>query len=209
MAKRAHRKRKKQAGKARRREVSLPPPTFLEIHGRTLAFMAAMLVIVAIGAYAVTQIDTDDNGDNGNGNNPPPVSAAPPFNLIDIDNRPLILDEQRGKVVVLDLFATWCGPCEAQMGELNKLRSRYSEDEVVIMSIDVDPDETTQMVRDFKNDFNADWYFARDTDAVGTKYEAETIPTLAIIDRDGNLVWRHSGVTSFGELQQRIEPLLD
>jgi thiol-disulfide isomerase/thioredoxin len=211
MAKRAYRKRKKEAGKARRQQVALPPPTFLEVHWKTLALMATMLVIVVVGAYAVTQIETDDGDGNGdeNGDDPPPVSTAPGFLIHDIDGLPLSLDDNRGRVVVLDLFATWCGPCETQMSELNQLRAHFPEEEVVIMSIDVDSEETTEQVREFKLKYNANWAFARDTDGVGTKYDARSIPTLAIIDRDGNLSWKDSGVTTFAELRQRIEPLLD
>jgi thiol-disulfide isomerase/thioredoxin len=181
-------------------------------HWRSLVLVLALVCIVAVTAYAVSTQDPDDgddDDDDGNGgNNPLPVEKAPTFTLDEVDGDTFSLQQFQGRVVVLDLFATWCGPCETQMGELNKLRAAYSASEVVIISIDVDQRETTQDVREFRDKFHADWTFARDTDGVGGKYNAKNIPTLALIDKDGNLVWRHAGVTGFEELSARIDPLL-
>jgi thiol-disulfide isomerase/thioredoxin len=174
------------------------------MHGRTVMFAVVMLVLVAAGAYAVSQIQ---NGPN-DVDEVPKVSLAPQFKIADIDGRSLDLAEYPGRVVVLDLFATWCGPCRTQMGELNRLRAHYTESEVIIISIDIDPKETTKQVRDFKNEFNADWFFARDTDGVGQKYDARNIPTMAIIGPDGELSWKHAGVTTFDDMVSRIDPLL-
>jgi thiol-disulfide isomerase/thioredoxin len=194
-----------------RRSPPPPPPSFLEHHGRTVLYSLVLVAIVAIGAYAVLGGETgnaDDNGDDGPRNDPPKTSTAPKFDVMDIEGRPLSLEQQTGKVVVLDLFATWCGPCRTQMGELNKLRAYYTEEQVLIASIDVDTRETIQQIRDFRDEFNADWYFAPDTDGVGQKYSATNIPTMVIIDKDGNMVWTHAGVTEFSEMVARIDPLL-
>jgi thiol-disulfide isomerase/thioredoxin len=183
-----------------------PPPRSGGSGLGMVMFVLAAVAIVALTAYVLYA--TSGGGDGGN---PPPVgddSPAPQFALTDIDGNPVSTQSLRGKVVVLDLFATWCGPCKSQMAELRDVRSHYSSTDVVILSIDVDPSETTAQVREFKSDYGATWAFARDTNSVGTKYGADAIPTLAIIDRDGNLTYRNQGLEDAGSLIARIDPLL-
>ena len=95
------------------------------------------------------------------------------------------------------------------MEELRNLRLHYPEFVVVIISVDVDPAEDTQMVRTFRDEYSARWPFARDTDDLATKYDASSIPTMVIIDKDGNIAWRHQGLTSFEDLRLLIDPLVE
>jgi thiol-disulfide isomerase/thioredoxin len=209
-------KRVRKGGSFARERSRAPPPklSFWDLHGRVVVYAFAIFVVIALVAYAVGSTGPDDgNGDggggDGNGDNPPTfTSAAPTFNLVTVEGEPIALDQYRGRVVVLDLFATWCGPCRTQMVELNKLRASYSEAEVVILSVDVDTSETEQQVKDFRDEYNAAWAFALDTDDLGGKYEVSSIPTLAIVTKDGKLAWRHAGATSVSELRERIDPLL-
>ena len=169
------------------------------------------MALVGVVAYAVlsdrapdtSPIDsTPDGGNNGT------AQAAPPFSLVDIDGSPVSLQSLRGRVVVLDLFATWCGPCRTQMGELQQVYAHYNASEVVILSIDVDESETQSQVREFRSDYGAQWTFCTDTDSVGARYDAQYIPTLAIIDTAGNLSHLGSGVERANDLIAMIDPLL-
>ncbi len=197
------RSRNKKNGSGRRRRSSrAPPPSFWAANQRTVIGVAFIVVIMIAVAYVVANQNGDDPPETGN------KEPAPDFSISSIDGEPVELEAYRGRVVVLDLFATWCGPCRTQMGELNQLRAYYAGSEVVILSVDVDPKETTQQIRDFRNEFNADWTFSSDTDGLGKKYDASSIPTMVVIDQDGNMVFRHAGVTTFSELQTIIEPLL-
>ena len=164
--------------------------------------MAFIIVIMIAVAYVVANQSGDDTPETGN------KEPAPDFSISSIDGAPVRLDAYRGRVVVLDLFATWCGPCRTQMGELNQLRAYYARSEVEILSVDVDPKETNQQIRNFRDEFNADWTFSSDTDDLSQKYDASSIPTMVVIDQDGNMVFRHAGVTTFSELQDIIDPLL-
>ena len=172
-----------------------------------MAIVIVVFMVVVVSAYAVNTVSPDD-GTNGNGNGPPTVEKAPVFDLTTIDGEAIALNQFRGQVVVLDLMATWCGPCVTQMEYLNQVRAAYTESEVVLLSIGVDTKETGQQLRTFRDENHANWRFARDTDGVGQKYGATNIPTLVIVDKDGMMVWKDAGVTSFEDLQKRIDPLL-
>jgi peroxiredoxin len=180
----------------------VPPPSFWAANQRTIIGVVFIIALMLAVAYVVTNQSVDDVPETGN------KDPAPDFSISSIDGAPVELDAYRGKVVVLDLFATWCGPCRTQMGELNKLRAYYPKSEVVILSVDVDPKETTQQIRDFRDEYNADWTFSTDTDGLGQKYDASSIPTMAVIDQDGNMVFRHAGVTTLSQLQEIIDPLV-
>ena len=175
--------------------------------------LLAVIVVALVGVVAYAALSNrapggaprdggTDGGTNGTG------QPAPLFSLTDIDGNPVSLQSLRGKVVVLDLFATWCGPCRTQMGELKEVYGHYNASEVVILSIDVDRSETQSQVRTFRSDYGAQWAFCTDTDSVGAKYGAQYIPTLAIIDPAGNLSHLGSGVEQASDLIARIDPLL-
>jgi peroxiredoxin len=172
-----------------------------------------VIVIALIGVVAYAVISNrapggapGDGGTDGGGTQT--GQPAPLFSLTDIDGNAVSLQSLRGKVVVLDLFATWCGPCRTQMGELKQVYARYNASDVVILSIDVDNSETQSQVRAFRSDYGAPWTFCTDTDSVGAKYGAQYIPTLAIIDRAGDLSHLGSGVEQSEDLIARIDPLL-
>ncbi len=197
MAKRA---RKKEAARRARRRPPPPPPKFYGL-GNKAFYIIVIVVIVAIGAIAAHSLlgDGDGNGE---------VNPAPTFTVKDVYGNTVRLTSLRGKVVVLDLFAIQCPPCRDQIGELKVIDAQYSDSKVVIISIDVNTQETVEDVRAFKEDYGAGWAFAMDTDNVGPKYNVQYIPTLVLIDQDGNLVWTHSGLTSASKLEGLIDPLL-
>jgi cytochrome c-type biogenesis protein len=131
--------------------------------------------------------------------------SAPPFNLTSIDGTDFSLSDYSGKVVVLDLMATWCPVCPNEMPELSKLREEYSD--VVIMTISVDPIEPEENLRSFRETYasNADWLFARDTDKVLDKYRAFTLPTIVVIDPQGYISFQRANLVPAEELAAEVE----
>lgn len=134
--------------------------------------------------------------------------AAPDFSISDIDGNQFSLADYRGEVVILDLMATWCGPCIKEMEHLNEIHDKYNGSGVNIISIDIDSTETIQKLRDFKDRYGGDWVFAMDSDGVGSKYNVKYIPKIVIIDKDGKIRFENEGVTPTQTLSKEIDKLI-
>jgi len=159
-------------------------------------FVITLIALIAIVVYFSRGI----GGGGETGGN------APNFTLTDTDGNIFSLSDFRGKVVVLDLMATWCGPCVYEIPNLKEVQQHYG-DSIIILSISVGGD-SNQELKNFKVEQGATWRFAIDTDDVGTKYGALYIPKLVIIDKNGNIEFANEGVTSSSTLIEKIDGLL-
>lgn len=115
--------------------------------------------------------------------------------------------EFRGKVVVLDFFATWCSPCIQQIPHLAEIHEKYNSSDVVIISIGSSTD-TAKDLTQFREEHDMNWRVARDTVGAFDKYGVQYIPKLVILDQEGNISYEHEGVTSASDLADVIDSLL-
>lgn len=124
---------------------------------------------------------------------PPMIGMeASDFEIELIDGETFKLSEQRGKVVLINIWATWCGPCVAEMPEIDQLAEDYEDDLVVI---GINCGETEQTVADFVEENGYDYLFAADPD-----YEicsqlnfTNAIPYTIVVDREGVVSALHRG----------------
>jgi thiol-disulfide isomerase/thioredoxin len=130
------------------------------------------------------------------------------FELKSLDGSMVTLSVLKGKVVVLDFWATWCGPCLASFPSLQKVYDKYKENpDIVILALNtwerVKPEEREQHVKDFiaKNNYTFPVLF--DTDIV-FKYGVEGIPTKFIIGKNGNIRFKDVG---FGGAQEMVDKM--
>jgi len=130
--------------------------------------------------------------------------AAPAFQLNDLNGKPVSLAEARGKIVLLNFWATWCGPCRAEIPDLVDLQKRYADKfEIIALATDEDdPDE----VRRFVLQSGINYRVAMSSEAVRRDYGGiAALPTSFVIDPEGRIVQKHVGLNdpSIYELEVR------
>ena len=138
-----------------------------------------------------------------------PGEPAPDFSLRDLNGDTVQLSMLRGKVVVLNFMATWCGACHHQVTQLEDIWSAFSE-QITIVSIDIDTQESEQTLRDYVQGYHtASWIWAKDTIHLSHTYWSTAIPLTVIIDSEGIIQYSHVGVTSGMVLSNEITHLLN
>ncbi len=109
--------------------------------------------------------------------------AAPAFQLRGLDGGEVSLDQFKGKVVLLDFWATWCGPCRMSMPMLERLQKEFPND-LVLLAINLQ--ESPEEVRDYIHRQNLQSRVLLDEEGrVGRAYQSESIPMQVLIDRNG------------------------
>ena len=119
---------------------------------------------------------------------------APPFELVTSDGSRINESTNLGRFVVLDLMATWCGPCQLEIAHLQAVQAAYGE-RVVIVSIGVDPTSDSAADLDkFARDHGASWPHGVDYNgSIGRAYHLDIIPKLVILDPTGRVVLEREG----------------
>ncbi len=121
-----------------------------------------------------------------------PATAAPDFTLHAMGGPNLRLKEQRGRVVMVNFWATWCGPCRQEMPQLNRLYEKYKASGFVLLGVNVDDD--VAKAAEVVGKLGVTFPVLLDTEKTVSKlYDLSTMPSTVIIDRDGKVRYVHRG----------------
>jgi peroxiredoxin len=132
---------------------------------------------------------------------------APDFTLLDLDGRPVTLSSLRGKVVVLDFWATWCGPCNEEMRALKKIDDEHKAKQVIVLGISDERPSTIKKWR-AKNQRNLP-SLVDPEGKTAEQYGVEGIPAIIVIGRDGKVVSYYTGTQSELSLGALIDKSLN
>jgi len=136
-----------------------------------------------------------------------PEDPAPDFTLPGLDGRPATLSQFRGRIVVLNFWASWCPSCRAEARDFGDFARRYRDRGVTVVGVNIREDGDT--VRAFAEAHGLDYPLLLDADgAAGRLYQVVGIPTTIIIDAAGGVRGRHVGVLDGGQLSAYVDPLL-
>jgi peroxiredoxin len=121
-----------------------------------------------------------------------PSAIAPDFTLRTLDGPNLRLQEQRGRVVLVNFWATWCGPCRQEIPHLNKLYEKYRASGFVLLGVNIDDD--AKVASDLALKLGVKFPVLMDTDkTVSRLYDMSAMPATIVIDRDGRVRYIHRG----------------
>jgi thiol-disulfide isomerase/thioredoxin len=159
---------------------------------KTLLFGLALALLVASTASALT-----------------PGDAPPAIDMPDQVGAKVALNELKGKVVLVDFWASWCGPCRQEMPVLEQLHKKYAKQGLVIIGVNID--NNPKKMNNFLKGTPVTFRIVHDRKLnVASKYEPETMPSSYFIGRDGKIRYVHEGFRKkdAGELEERIKTLL-
>jgi peroxiredoxin len=161
-----------------------------------LASALALLLVLASPAVALR-------------GEPVPPTPAPPWALKDPDGKPVSSDQFKGKVVVLDFWATWCTPCKAEIPGYIELQRKYGADGLVFIGVSVDQDGEL-VVKKFIKDHGINYtvVLAGDSDIQSAYGDISVIPTTFIIDRQGQIRDKKVGKEDAAAYEKQILAVL-
>jgi peroxiredoxin len=161
--------------------------------GRKLAIAALAVAAVWVGSSLFT------------GRTLPEGAAAPPFEvqLADGTGRTVALADLRGKVVVLDFWATTCPPCLRQMEGLDTLHRRLAARGVAVLGVSVGGEGAAEIAA-FAKGRNVDYPLAVDEGEAAQAYRVSALPTLYVIGRDGKIVHGEVGFAPLETIEEQV-----
>lgn len=137
---------------------------------------------------------------------PTPGSLAPDFTLKSLDGEVVSLIQFRGHPVLVNFWATWCGPCQIEMPTIQSRFDRFKEDGLIVLAVDFD--ESAESVGAFRDEFALTFELLLDPGAeVQRLYQNRSYPASFFIDAQGVIQVQHIGVMTEGQLDSYLEQL--
>src|SRR5208283_1948862 len=134
-------------------------------------------------------------------------NLAPDFTVTDLEGRKLTLSDYRGKVVLLDFWATWCTPCREEIPHFAEMQNQYVSQGFQVIGISMDDD--AQQVREFYQQYRLNYPVALGDDTLADKFGGVFgLPINFVIDREGRIHSRHPGATDVSVLDREVSDLL-
>jgi peroxiredoxin len=137
---------------------------------------------------------------------------APDFTLRDLDGERMALKSLRGKVVLVNFWATWCPPCRMEIPDLNRIHTAYEEQGVVVLGVSFD-ELSSEQIKNFVKNYKVVYPIVHGTQSelspIGRAYNWEGyLPTTYVVDREGRIQDKHIGAGSEKLFLRMIEPHL-
>lgn len=181
--------------------------------------MKRLLLLAALTALllAVTGCNREEPAASNTEPQPPRAQVGnevgfylPEYSAAKLDGSKFDLEQERGKVVLLNLWATWCGPCRYEIPELQRIHDRYASRGFAVIGVSVD-ESGVESVREFVEEQNMTYPVVLDAEGkLATILQTSVLPTTVLVDKGGRILWKKYGLIREGdpELQKAIETAL-
>ena len=177
---------------------------------RKISIAVAIIILAAIGFYAINRSNGDIKSEAQASIGTSVGKIAPDFVITTIEGEKITSVSLRGKVVVITSSAAWCPTCVMEARQFAPVYQKYKDKPIVFITVDIDPRDSKDFIRQFKIDNNTPWYY---TDAQGgaeitQKYSFNRFEITYILDRQGIIRFKDQVITSSDKLDQEIQELL-
>jgi DsbE subfamily thiol:disulfide oxidoreductase len=186
-------------------DPGIPPPPPRR-GARDFIILSVIVVVVAFMIWSAVRVSRRRAGPQGAAIPGGSLvgKPAPNFQLTALDGKQVSLSDYRGKAVLLNFWATWCGPCRIEMPWFVDLQKKYSGQGFEIVGVAMD-DSGEKAIKDFTQQIGTNYTVLLGKDAVGDAYGVEGMPTTFFIGRDGKVIDQTLGLASKKELEERIQ----
>jgi peroxiredoxin len=164
------------------------------------AFAAAMLFVCAISPAGVPAAPARATGADSR-------KAAPNFTLDDSKGTPLKLSDYKGKVVLLDFWATWCHGCGLEIPWFIEYQNKYKDSGLAVIGVSMDEDGW-KVVKPFIEEKKMNYPVVLGNADLTKLYKVENMPVTVLIDREGRIAESYSGMVDRAVCEARIQSLL-
>jgi len=135
------------------------------------------------------------------------AEKAPDFALQDLSGKNVRLSDLKGKVVLLEFWATWCGPCRESIPEMEKLHKNYRDKGLVVLGVSMDA-SGMEVVRSFARDQGISYSVLQGNNEIADQYMVRVIPVVYLVNKEGMIARHYVGGTDGGILEKDIKALL-
>jgi peroxiredoxin len=199
-------RRSKQANGGPYSERNIPPPPdeYL-IEDVLMSLRTSLLVAIVLTAALAITYSRSAGGSMAGAKD---RKAAPDFALKDARGADVKLSDYRGKVVLLNFWATWCGPCKVEIPWFVDFEDKFRDRGFAVIGVSMDEDGW-QAVKPYIREKSVNYRVVLGTDAIAKSYGGiESLPTTLLIDRDGRIAAEHVGLVGKSTYEQQIGKLL-
>ena len=169
-----------------------------------------LMLAVSINILGISKSDIDHNKNNSTNTllMIKDGDKAPNFSLKTVDGKTVNLTDYKGKIVILDFWATWCPPCRRGIPDLINIQNEFNKN-VVVIGISLDREKTIKDVPGFIKEYGINYPVVYGDDKIVGDYGGiRSIPTSFVIDKKGNVADMHVGLVSKDVFVNKINELL-